>query len=376
MNGSQKTVYITPNKPSELMPLLGEALLLYDKVALDLSTRSSIDVLASNVSGETMELLFNEGIVIPVYDSFAPIIATQSKEDPNRVFLLNFESNGIPSIDFEYMKEIFTPIFPKNIVDVIEQRSIPCNVNRELLLDNINLDFSNQELMIDIFSYVKEQFELPEFDIEFGNNGCFFVPHTKNKTLANRIIEEASYGLHLLADLNYKSALLAQFDEVICESEMENFFVSKLRQSYKTIHYKQQSENLMELCEIYDFPDIKESVAAGILKLEVILNLRKKEGRLLRTWLNKTTVDCINTKVPFSKELSKLLVQSNGGMTLPTRTVIFGCLQLLSFIKPVEAVMMSAANEYLVPQLMKKWQPKYFFDKARKMQIKRKYRNV
>ena len=155
------------------MPLLGEALLLYDKVALDLSTRSSIDVLASNVSGETMELLFNEGIVIPVYDSFAPIIATQSKEDPNRVFLLNFESNGIPSIDFEYMKEIFTPIFPKNIVDVIEQRSIPCNVNRELLLDNINLDFSNQELMIDIFSYVKEQFELPEFDIEFGNNGCF-----------------------------------------------------------------------------------------------------------------------------------------------------------------------------------------------------------
>ena len=50
-----------------------------------------------------------------------------------------------------------------------------------------------------------------------------FVPHTKNKTLANRIIEEASYGLHLLADLNYKSALLAQFDEVICESEMENF---------------------------------------------------------------------------------------------------------------------------------------------------------
>ena len=82
-----KTVYITPNKPSELMPLLGEALLLYDKVALDLSTRSSIDVLASNVSGETMELLFNEGIVIPVYDSFAPIIVTQSKEDPNRVFL-------------------------------------------------------------------------------------------------------------------------------------------------------------------------------------------------------------------------------------------------------------------------------------------------
>ena len=64
--------------------------------------------------------------------------------------------------------------------------------------------------MIDIFSYVKEQFELPNSTLNLVI--MVVLSHIlKNKTLANRIIEEASYGLHLLADLNYKSALLAQF---------------------------------------------------------------------------------------------------------------------------------------------------------------------
>ncbi|MEK3769640.1 hypothetical protein MKY14_13825 [Paenibacillus sp. FSL R5-0887] len=368
----KKVVYITPNKPSELLPLLGEALLLYDQVALDLSTRSSFNVLAANIGPRTLETLLDENIIIPVYDLFAPVVAKQTKKTLNSIMLLEYKKNGIPPIDFEYMNEVFKPVFPKSIIDSIQEKSIACNVDHELLLENIQLDFKNVDFITSIFDYVKEEFNLPEYKLEIEDGGCYIIPNTKNKEVAKRVLNEATYGLHLLADINYKSALLSQFDEIICESELENFFVKKLRQSFRTGHYKQQSENLLELCEIYDFPDIKELVASGMLTLKDILTLRKKEGQFLRAWLDSATRDCIKSKQPFSREFTKLLINSNKGMSLPTRTVIFGFLQVMSFIKPVEAVLMSAANEYLMPHVVKKWQPKYFFDKARKLQVSNK----
>ncbi|MBQ4900691.1 hypothetical protein KB559_17790 [Paenibacillus sp. Marseille-P2973] len=372
MMTSKKVVYVTPSKPSELVPLLGEALLLYDKVALDLSTKSSINVLAANINAKTIEMLLQEEIIIPVYDTFAPVIAKQTKNTLNSVLILDYMKNGIPPLDYNYMEQVFKPVFPKSIIQDVYDKSISCQVDSNLLLENIDFDFNNKELITSIFDYVKDQFDLPEFTLDIEEGGCYINPITKNKDLAAKIIDQATYGLHILADMNYKSALLSQFDEVICESELENFFIKKLRKSFRTINYRHKSDNLLELCEIYDFPDIKESIAAGILKLEDILALRKSEGQFLRVWLDRTTKECINSEIPFSKELARLLISSNKGLSLPTRTVVFGCLQFLSFLKPVEAVVLSAANEYLLPQVLNKWEPKYFFDKARKLEVRNK----
>lgn len=373
---AKKVVYVTPNKPSELMPLLGEALLLYDKVALDLSTKSSINVLAANISATTMETLVHGDLIIPVYDTFAPIIANQTNRTLNSVMILDYNKSGIPPIDYEYMNEVFKSVYPKSIIDAIENKSIACKVDKDLFLENTHNDFNNHEFISSIFEYVKEYFNLPEFDLDIGNGGCYITPKTQNKQLINRVLTEATYGLHILADMNYKSALLNQFDEIICESELENFFIKKLRQSFRKNIYSNQSKNLLELCEIYDFPDIKESIAAGILKLDDILLLRKNEGIFLREWLDRTTKECVNSETPFSKELTKLLIKTNKGISLPTRTVIFGCLQMLSFIKPVETVLLSAANEYLLPKITENWQPKYFFDKARKLKIDKRSASV
>ncbi|MCR8633920.1 hypothetical protein [Paenibacillus radicis (ex Xue et al. 2023)] len=368
----KKTVYVSANRPSEIIPLLGEALLFYDSVALDVSAANVFEVLAANIEAKTMEELLAENLIIPVYNTYGTIIAKQTTKTLNSIMLLDYEKNGIPPVDYGKLEEVFKASYPKNTIQQFSSKLTSSQVSSDILLENCRNDLNNLELTSAVFNFVRDRFDLPDFTIEISDGACYFTPKTKDKRLQKRVLDEATYGLHLISELNFRMALLSQFDEVVCESELEDFFVKKLRQAYRKDIYRNQSDNFLELCEIHDFPDIKENISAGLMNISDILKLRKGDGQILRHWLDNTTRTCLKEQTNFSKSVAKLIINnSNSGLSLPTRTVIFGFLQVLSIIKPVESVLLSAANEFIVPKVIEKWQPKYFFDKARKLQIKK-----
>ena len=367
------SLYISPQKNSEIIPMLGEALLLYDKVALDVSLSGCFDVIALNIDIETLEYLVENKILTFVYNETAPIIAKQNNDIVNTIMLLNLENSDIPIIDIERLEKSFKKIYPNSLIDKVKDNIYPTNIDTELLLDNCYNDMKNINFIQSIFGYVKEYFDLPEFIVEIVGNGCVFLPKNKDEKIHKKISETASYGLHLIAEINYRMALLSKFDQIACEKEYEKFFLNKLRNTFKPYYYKKNSENFFELCEIHEFPDIKELIASGMLNIKEILKLRKKEGKFLRFWLNKATKSNLQKSITFSKQYNKFLLEANRGLPIPARTVVFGLVNSLSYIKPIEGTALSFAKEFIAPKIFDKWQPRYFFDKAKNInpQIKK-----
>ena len=316
------SLYISPQKNSEIIPMLGEALLLYDKVALDVSLSGCFDVIALNIDIETLEYLVENKILTFVYNETAPIIAKQNNDIVNTIMLLNLENSDIPIIDIERLEKSFKKIYPNSLIDKVKDNIYPTNIDTELLLDNCYNDMKNINFIQSIFGYVKEYFDLPEFIVEIVGNGCVFLPKNKDEKIHKKISETASYGLHLIAEINYRMALLSKFDQIACEKEYEKFFLNKLRNTFKPYYYKKNSENFFELCEIHEFPDIKELIASGMLNIKEILKLRKKEGKFLRFWLNKATKSNLQKSITFSKQYNKFLLEANRGLPIPARTVV------------------------------------------------------
>lgn len=369
----KKSLYISPQKASEIIPMLGEALLLYDKVALDVSLGGCFDVLSVNIDSETLEYLVGNKILTFVYNENVPIIAKQSKSNPNTILLMDLKKSNIPSVDIERLEKSFKKVYPLSLLNKVKDNISPTQIDTDLLLDNCYADMKNIKFIQSIFRFVIDYFDLPEFIIEIEGNGCIFSSKNSNEKLPKRVFEHATYGLHLIAETNYRMSLLSLFDQIACEKEYEKFFINKLKRSFKPYFHKKNSENFFELCEIHDFPDIKELISSGMLNIKDILRLRKKEGKFLRIWLNKITKSNINKSIPFSKQYSKILLKANRGLPLKARTVVFGLMNSISLFKPVEGTILSATKEFIAPKVLNKcldnWQPKYFFDKAKNIYV-------
>jgi hypothetical protein len=372
MGLEKRSVYLIPQKLSDIIPMIGEALLLYDTVTLDVSLPGSFDVLAKKICIDDMQYLIEKKILQLVYPNTFPVIAKQTNKTLNSILLMDFNKNGILPIDNVKIRATLKPIYPEALIDNIFKSVNPIKLSSQMILENCYMDLNNTMYVGDIFGFVKEYFDLPDFTVDIHGEGCLFEPKTKDKMLANRVYDEATYGLYLIAEVNYRMALLGFYDEIVCEKEFERFFTKKLTHAFMNYDYKQQSENLMELCVINDFPDLKELISSGFFEISDILKLRNGDGQVLRSWLRSVTKTCVSESTSFSRECAKMLTKANKGIPIPARTVVFGLLQGLSIVKPVESTLLSAANEFLVPKLVNDWQPRWFFDKAKKLYLSKK----
>ena len=370
---NKRSVYISPQKPSDIIPLLGEALLLYDVVALDVSLSPiTFNVLAKKIDPKTMEYLIDSNSLHFVYDEFGPVIATQPNSNIKTILFIIYDKSGIPPVDIEKLKESLKPIYPRSLINKIITSLKPSGIDRNLLLNNCYNDINNIFYISNIFNYVKEQFNLPDFTLEIYETGCSIISHTGDKQLSERIDNEWSYGLNLIAEINQRMSMLTSYDEIVCESELQKFLLNKYKYQYKYDLYGYNCENFMELCEIHDFPDIKELLSVDLISISEIVKLRNGNGQVMRYWLNSVTRKCLEQSVQFSKEYAKILTHSFKGLPIHARTVTFGFLQTLSYFKPIEGAMLSAVNEFLLPKVVNGWQPRLFFDKAKKLCLKDK----
>jgi hypothetical protein len=366
MRDVMKTAIIEANKPSEIIPLLGEALLLYDKVFLDITHPNTLEILNANMNTSTLEELLESGILeLVVPEKFFAIALPEA----NLQQLITANINLSETLrDISFLKKEYKAIFSEALIHKIRDSIYIPKINYEQLLHNSYSDYNNIEFLNLLGNYVSDYFGVSRFSYTPETYGLKIVPETHSQNEIDKILQVSSYGLHLIAETNYKLALSNHFSEIICENDMMEFYKAKLKYSYRDYKHEILSENFIQLCEIHEFPNIKEAVSTRLLTIEQIIKMRNGNGRILREWLDSVTNRCIKERIEFSKECARLFTQDNS-IPLPTRAVIFGFLQTLSFIAPYKAVLASAGYEFLVPKIVNDWKPRLFFDKARKKHI-------
>lgn len=373
---NKRKVYISPQKASEIIPLLGEALLLYDKVYLDIGIGETFNVIGANIDMESMEYLLSENILEFVYYDTAPIIASPDNKNFNKVMIMDLNKSGIQIVNKSILNKSLKSIYNNSIINKIQDLTNPIDIETDILLENIYSDMNNQKYMEDVFSYVVNYFKLPELNIQAYDNGCIIKSNSKNNELSEEQISNATYALHLISEVNYRTALASKYNEIICESELESFFIRKMQITFQNHLYDEKSSNFLKLSEIHEFPDVKELISSGLFNISDILDLRRGNGKFLRIWINDITENNKVNNDEFAKEYAKILANEKHILSVPQRKIVFGILQAFSLVKPIESMAVSYVNEFILPKILKGWQPRWFFDKARNLKIEKEQKVV
>ncbi|MFC0523893.1 hypothetical protein ACFFGV_10020 [Pontibacillus salicampi] len=367
----RKKVYISPNTQSEIVPLLGESMLLYDEVYLDITIPSFFDVISKNIGGNSLEYLLENGILRFTNDSSHYVIGSQ-QNSPEEKFIFSLtddEEKTHKKKKKQSIKKTLKPFYSKGLIDKVLNNIEETGVDHGKVLEASVYDLDNIPYVKEVLNFVVDYFELPNFEFARGDNGgVIFDPKRQLKEDERKNVTElATFGLHIIAETNQKLFLSRVLGEVSCERELEPFLKRKLGTVFENHKVKDLSDNFLELCEINNFPNIKEAVASNMLSIEDLIKLREsKNGKVLRVWLDSTTDRCVTKKVNFTKEVAKQMSMSNN-IDLPTKTLTFLAIQSVGILNAPMGIVASAGTEFVLPYLQNYWRPNLFFDKARKI---------
>lgn len=359
-----KKVYISPNNLYEVIPILGEALLLYDHVTLDISLPECLMVIAENIGDQTMQHLVETNVLNFTYpDKQMNICGEDIKTKQKHIFKIS-KSKKQTILTPESIECQLKKFYSNKTINMVKEITTPVEVkindiNKSLVSDFKNVLYSNQ-----IIEFVRMNFNLPEIFPYYEDDEAITLSINSNDPKLNAILAFIPY---IMVQVNFRLSLLPLFDQVLCEDDYERFFIGKLNSVFLNRTYKNYNENFIELSEIHNFPDIKELINRKSLTIDDIIKLRMGDGVILRQWLDKVSYNSMVKNVPFSKECARILANNTRNIPLPIRTVSFGLIQILSAKYFFPGVLAGAADSFLIPKLVNNWQPKLFFDKARKM---------
>jgi hypothetical protein len=338
-------------------------------VFLDITLSGTYEVIKANINSETLDdLLSSDTLKLVAPNRGLGIVNQDHDKNLKQLVSLDFKM-GEKLSDKKFLKQTFKSSYSSVLINTIRDLIIIPNFNYSQVLENSYNDYFNLGLLSNVFEYVKSYFNLTDFGVTPERYGIRITPSKSlSKVEEERILTFASYGVHLIGETNYRLMLLEHYGEMICEEEYKSFYEYKLKSLFKTYTHKTLSQNFIELCEIHNFPNIKEAIGTNLFKIDEIFALRNGNGKILREWLNSVTQKCDKERIEFSKECASILA-NNKGLSLPVRTVAFGFLQTLSYIKPAAATIASMGYEYVLPKLVNKWEPRFFFDNARRKYI-------
>lgn len=368
-----KTAIIIPNHEQEVMGLIAEGLLLYDKVGLDISNPTvSLNGL-KYIENELMSELIENGLIELIYKNRNGSVGWKNVKGQEQ-FMVTFKiKNQVTEIKESYIDGYFKSIYPKSLIKKIKDIVQPLEVDLNYLYETTMSDLNNLSYVQIIMDYVKKNFNIPNdmFKIGVDSEGVsLFIPSTLDKNQHHKIIGDASYGMWLINEVNYRILLSSLFGQVFCEKEFQNFLYIKLRAIFRDNQWD-LNKNFLELCSINEFPDIKQLVNSGELKLEDIIKLRKKHGKALREWLTNITNDTYIKNTKFSHEYIRRIQESSPQSNIIKRLVVIGISGLSNYIQPGAGSVVSSLDSLLVKELTKKWQPQFFFDTARDLRDNR-----
>lgn len=364
-------IYLKPSNATELTAILGEAILLYEKVFVDIGSKVQLNSylmdLYAKIDINSLEYLLQNEILNFTYLGNTPILGIKGiKNSETEMVHINSTKNyklETPFASFEdLIYEQLKPVINKENTELV----ISNTRELELDLDNIILE-AYKDITSDNFKNYVEQFYIKKF----STLGCEFIVNDQFIMLNNEDLY-SKYATEELFDIiqNWIWSYIhihisSKFDNV--NSKIEYKPIIDLKVSSLINNNKENiNDNFSKLFQLHNFPDIKISIQQGNIGFNDIIKLREKEGYFLREWLKQITSKTNIENEGFVEEYTKLLIlESKSNMF--KNSLVFFSLQALSLVRPIEGLIASTANQFLLPKLTGKWKPAFFFNHLNKV---------
>ncbi len=372
-----KKIFIKCKDRNELISLLGEALLLYDKVIIDITDFRLLHEIVSKIDKESLlelieskmvEFTFQEEEIVAMINDKTRNEKNFCYMNENILYTSDQEGKLIKSKILNYedkITEIVKPYFRNEIIDSINRASTRIKLPLDKVIEVSAQDIENPLIINYIDQYVRDSFTpkncLANYQLLTEPTIKLPIPHKDYES----VIDASKRQIAL--NTNLRLAYLMQFGDISCENFYSPFISLKLNQLFTKNNHDIRADFLYQLFEIHDFADIKEMLKNGIFSIKDILVLRKTHGEFLKNWINELSLNNNIDSKEFAKEYSKILLSSKSNLTLKSRLITFGLFAGLDTIVPFLGAFTSAGYEFGVKEMAKGWKPKVFFNSVQKI---------
>lgn len=381
-----KTIFIKSRDRNELVPLIGEALLLYDKVVIDISDFILLQEIIANIEKENLTELIRDKAIEFIYQE-EEIIATINDESNGQKAFCSIFDNIVYSVIGEKEKkellkqkfvsyeekieEVAKPFYKNEMIETIQSASSKLNLNFDNIINTSATDLENRIIIEGIEDFVHKNFTKQNYLINYqllteSPKGVGFGIRNKN---FDSILDASKR--QIILNTNLRLAYLARFGDISCENLYSPFISMKLKQLFIENKHEARRDFLYQLFDVHDFMDVKYMIRNGIVSINEILDIRKKHGKYLREWINELSIEKNISSEKFAKEYSKILLNGKNDLTMKTRLITFGLFRSLNAIMPILGTFISAGYEFGIKEVTKEWQPKIFFNSLNKLMNKR-----